>query len=81
MTTLLTCEQIPVMIAVRNDSVKYIAERNGDVLRDGWFDDLYQDEINKLNMAVKDGKITIGRRASRREEMIVNNLLRLHCRR
>ena len=76
MTTLLTCEQIPVMIAVRNDSVKYIAERNGDVLLDGWFDDLYQDEINKLNMAVKDGKITIGERALRREEIIVNNLLR-----
>lgn len=74
--TLLTNEQIPVMIAVRNDAVKYVAERKGDILENGWVDDLYQKDIDNLNKALRDGKITSGERSKMREEIIVSNLLR-----
>lgn len=76
MRTLLLEKQIPVMIAVRNDSVKYIAEREGEILKSGWFDDLYEKELEKLKQDIKDGKIMIYERALRREEIIVDNLIR-----
>ena len=76
MRTLLTTEQIPVMIAVRNDGVIYVAERKGNPLSSGWFDDLYEDEINELNKQVADGNISIARRTIERELLIVDNLIK-----
>lgn len=76
MRTLLLEKQILAMIAVRNDAVKYIAERKGEILKSGWFDDLYEKELEKLKQDVKDGKIMVYERAVKREEIIVNNLLR-----
>lgn len=76
MRTLMTTEQIPVMIAVRNDGVKYVAERSGEILKTALFDDLYEDDIRTLNTQLKDGIISISERGLRREIMIVDNLLR-----
>ena len=45
MQTLLNNEQLPVMIAVRNDGVVYVAERKGACLGTGFFDDLYDDDL------------------------------------
>lgn len=76
MRTMLTTEQIPVMIAVRNDGVKYAAERLGEPLKSGWFDDLYKKDMELLNQQIKDGTILAAERSRRREMMIVDNLLR-----
>ncbi|MDD3253817.1 MAG: phage minor capsid protein [Lachnospiraceae bacterium] len=74
--TLLSTKEIPIMIAVRNDGVKYIAERSGEARKFGLFDELYPDEINALNQQVRDGIISTAERGKQREIMIVNNLLR-----
>lgn len=76
MQTLLTEEQISVMIAVRNDAVKYIAERSETLLKNVLLDDLYKSEIQELNELLKDGMISVGERTIRREELIVKNALR-----
>lgn len=76
MRTLLTTEQIPIMIAARNDGVIYIAERGKELLKSGWFDSLYQEDIAALNHKVKDGTITLSERAKQREMLIVDKLLR-----
>lgn len=73
--TLLTTENIPVMIAVRNDGVKYIAERES-ICKTSFFDELYEKELAELSKLVRDGEITISERGVRRELLIVNNLLR-----
>ena len=73
---MLTTKEIPMMIAVRNDGVKYVAERSGDILKSGWFDDLYAKEIDQLNQQVRDGIIPLSERSMRREIMIVDCLLR-----
>lgn len=75
-TTLLKTKNIPVMIAVRNDAVKYVAEREGSVLRGVWFDELYEKELKELNALSRSGKITSEERSIRREEIIVECLLR-----
>lgn len=74
--TLLTEKQIPVMIAARNDGVKYVAERSGEILKTALFDDLYEDDIRALNAQLRNGTIAISERGLRREMMIVENLLR-----
>ena len=76
MRTLLNTEQIPVIIAVRNDGVIYVAERKGRILGKGFFDDLYADDLGELQKQLKDGIITPAQRTKRRELIIVNNLLR-----
>lgn len=76
MRTLLTTREIPLMIAARNDGVKYVAERAGDVLPSGWFDGLYESDIEALNQQLRDGIISSAERARRRELVIVDNLLR-----
>ena len=76
MRTLLTTREIPVMIAARNDGVKYIAERSGDVLKSVIFDDLYEKELNELNRQVRAGIIPMSERSIRRESLIVENLLK-----
>ena len=74
--TLLTTKEIPVMIAVRNDAVKYIAERQGEAQKFGLFDDLYQVEIEAMNKQVRDGRMSLAERGLQRELMIVENLIR-----
>lgn len=74
--TLLTTKEISIMIAARNDGVKYIAERTGTVLKSGWFDDLYDADIQELNKQIRDGIIPASERSLRREMLIVDNLLR-----
>ena len=74
--TLVTTKEIPVMIAVRLDGVKYVAERSGDILKTGFFDDLYQKDIEELNRQVKSGIIPVSDRSLRRELLIVEKLLR-----
>lgn len=74
--TLLTTREIPMMIATRNDGVKYVAERSGPVLESGWFDDLYDADIQALNQQIRDGIIPASERSLRREMLIVDNLLR-----
>lgn len=76
MRTLLTTEQIPVMIAVRNDGVKYIAERKDGILRTGLFDDLYEPDMQRIADRLRNGEITPAERARERELTIVDNLLR-----
>ena len=76
MRTLLTTKEIPVMIAARNDGVKYVAERSGGILKTAIFDDLYEKELNELNQQVRNGTIPMSERSMRRELMIVDNLLR-----
>lgn len=76
MRTLLTTREIPVMIAARNDGVKYVAERSGDVLKSVIFDDLYEKELNELNRQVRAGIIPMSERSIRRESLIVENLLK-----
>ena len=64
------------MIAARNDGVKYVAERSGDVLKSVIFDDLYEKELNELNRQVRAGIIPMSERSIRRESLIVENLLK-----
>lgn len=73
--TLLTEEQIPVMVAVRNDSVKYIAERKV-LVKNSDFDELYKKDIKKINDEYGKGNITAAQRSSAREMIIINNLIR-----
>lgn len=74
--TLLTTENIPVMIAARNDGVIYLVERKGGRIKSGWFDDLYEDELKVLNEQSRQGIISGEERSLRREIMIVENLIR-----
>jgi hypothetical protein len=76
MATLLTTKNIYVMIAARNDGVKYVAERTGSAFDCGWFDDLYIDDIKKLNEKYRSGTISTAERSRERELLIVRNLLR-----
>ena len=74
--TLVTMEQIHIMIAARNDGIIYVAEREGDCLKSANFDILYEDDLKDLNEACRNGKITPSRRTKERERIIVENLLR-----
>lgn len=75
MCTLLTTKQIPVMIAVRNDGVIYVAQRKGDVLPSGYFDPIYEEDIKILSERNRRGELNKSWSVSR-EELIVDNLLR-----
>lgn len=74
--TLLTTEQVPVMIAVRNDAIKYIAERKGDSISNLDLYSEYNDDIEALNIEHQNGIITAGERAIKLEQTIVYNALR-----
>jgi len=76
MQTLLTEQQIPIMIAVRNDGVIYVAERKGDILSSVNFDALYAEDLKVLRDQLKAGIISMAQRTKRRELIIVENLLR-----
>lgn len=73
--TLFSTKELPVMIAVRNDGVKYIAIRDGDIIETAYYDNLFANELKELNQQLKDGKITISERSLRREEIIVEGML------
>ena len=74
--TLLTTEQVPVMIAVRNDAIKYIAERKCDSISNLDLYSEYNDDIEALNIEHQNGIITAGERAIKLEQTIVYNALR-----
>lgn len=74
--TLLRTEQISAMIAVRNDAVIYVAEKGDEIPNTGYFDDLFKDEIEQLNADVRSGKVEASERNLKREEIIVDGLLR-----
>lgn len=74
--TLLSEEQIPVMIAVRDDAIKYIAERQGPSIPELDLYEIYSEDIEKLNMQCRNGIITAGERAIEIEKTIVYNVLR-----
>lgn len=76
MRTLLTNSQIPVMIAVRNDSVIYIAERTKMLPNVAFYNNLYFADLEEINRLSRTGKITPAERTVLVEETIVNNLLR-----
>ena len=76
MRTLLRTEQIDVMIAVRNDAVIYLAEKGYDVPKSGFFDDMFEKELRKLNDDVRRGKVPAYDRNIKREEIIVDGLLK-----
>ena len=75
MRTLLTTPNIEAFIAVRLDGIRYIAVKSS-IPTDSMFDNLYSDELQVLNKLSREGIITAGERTKRREEIIVNNLLR-----
>lgn len=76
MVTLLTVKQIPMMVAVRNDGVVYIANRKGEPLKTGFFDSLYEEDLKPLREALQSGKISVAERTRRRELLLVDNVLR-----
>ena len=76
MQTLLGTPQIPVMIAVRNDGVSYVAERTGNTLDDVFLDNRYIEDISKINERYRSGEITASQRSYEREMVIVDNALR-----
>ena len=76
MRTLLNFDQIPVMIAVRNDGVIYAAEREGPVLKTGDFDGFCEEKLKHLREQLKNGTITRAQWTKQRELIIVDNLLK-----
>ena len=75
MITLLTTDQIDVMIAVRNDGIIYVAPKNAGASIPHHPMQYYKsdmDEISKLN---REGKLTEPFRYAR-EKKIVENMLR-----
>lgn len=75
MRTLLRTNQINGMIAVRNDAVIYVAEKGSEIPDTGFFDDLFEKELEVLNEEVKEGKLSLSERNIRREEIIVDGLI------
>ncbi len=76
MRTLLTNKQIPVMIAVRNDAVIYVAERTNMLPNVAYYNNLYSSDLEEINRLSRTGKITPAERTVLVAETIVNNLLR-----
>ena len=76
MTTPIINQNIVMQIAVQNDGVKYIAQRMKDV-PEGYYADFYfEEELENLNKLSRDGKITPIERIYKREEIIVEGLIR-----
>lgn len=74
MTTVLSTDNIPIMVAVRNDGIIYAVEREGSPLTIGYYDELYPEQMKSLNQKVKDGIITPLERTRQREILLVENL-------
>ena len=76
LTTPIINQNIVMQVAVQNDGVKYIAQRMKDV-PEGYYADFYfEEELENLNKLSRDGKITPIERIYRREEIIVEGLIR-----
>lgn len=76
MRTLLTTKNIKIFGAIRIDGVKYFAEKTIDLEKLFYFDPLFEEELKDLNYQVRNGIITAGERTHRREEIIVDGLLK-----
>ena len=76
MNSLLKTSNIISFIAVRIDGIKYIAERKIQLPSNATFDEIYKEELNELNKLSRSGIISPGERTHRREEIIVDNLLK-----
>ena len=76
MRTLLTTDNIDMFVAARIDGVIYIAEKTQAAPNYSFFDKLFPDEISELNLKYKNGIITAGERTRKREEIIVDGLLK-----
>lgn len=70
-----TTTNIPIMIAVQNDGVKYYAKRIKEAPKDFWPDRHFAKKIKELNNDVKNGTISLAERATRREEIIIKSML------
>lgn len=76
MRTLLTTDNIQMFVAVRIDGIIYVAEKTQAAPNYALFDKLFPDEISELNSQYKNGIITAGERTRKREEIIVDGLLK-----
>lgn len=72
----LTNHNMPVQVAVQNDGMKYIAVLKAKKPKGFYPDFYYENELEELNKASRDGKITPMERILKREEIIVNGLIR-----
>ena len=68
-------DNIPLQIAVQNDSVKYIAKRTKNHGKGFYPDFYYEKELEELNMRSRSGKITPTERAIERERIVVKCML------
>lgn len=65
-----------MQIAVQNDGVKYIAIRTKEA-EEGFYPDFYfEDALADLNKESRTGKITPAERALKREQIIVEQILK-----
>lgn len=76
MLSLLNTNNIKVFGAIRLDGVKYFAEKRVSLNGIVYVDELYENELKDLNYKSRNGIITAGERTRRREEIIVDGLLR-----
>ena len=73
--TSLTTANIPVMIAVQNDGVKYYVKRIKEAPVAFWPDRYFSEKMKELNDDVKSGIISLAERSVRREEIIIKSML------
>lgn len=77
MRTLLSTDCIKDFSAVRIDGVIYYTQKKQDKkLTDFYLDRVYENELKELTALVRSGKISIAERVIKREEIIVENLLK-----
>ena len=74
--TPITTNNIPLVLAVQNDGVVYYAKKIKNAPKGFWQDDYFKEDLKPLNDAARNGTITMAERNSKREEMIIQCLLR-----
>ena len=74
--TPIICENIPIQIAIRNDGVKYIAQRKKLAPEHYYPDTYFKEELKELNEKSRVGDITPIERMRKREEIIIESLIR-----
>lgn len=73
--TPITCKNIPIQIAVRNDGVKYIAIRK-KMAPEGYYPDIYfRKQLESLNMEARNSDITPAERMRKREKLLTQLIL------
>lgn len=76
LTTPVLCQNIPIMIAVQNDGVSYVARRIKDSIK-GYYPDFYfEEELKELNKKSRNGMISPTERMKERETIIIQNLVK-----